>query len=135
MVTRSGTSSILRDIDDKTIAESARRGVALSELTRQYAREFFEDMATLRMFPADHYPRATEHVDDMLDLTRKLVAAGLAYEMQRSVYFDISKVPAYGKLSRVDRAKIRRARPSTWTTTTKRMRTTSRSSGAPTWPS
>jgi cysteinyl-tRNA synthetase len=97
----------LTDVDDKTIAESARRGVRLEELTDRYAREFFEDVATLRMFPADHYPRATEHVPEMIDLTERLCAAGFAYERQRSVYFDISKLPGYGRLSRVDRTKIK----------------------------
>jgi cysteinyl-tRNA synthetase len=97
----------LTDIDDKTIGESARRGVRLDELTGQYATEFYSDMSALRMFPADHYPRATEHVDDMAEMTRKLIKAGVAYEMQRSVYFDISKFSGYGKLSRVDVSKIR----------------------------
>jgi cysteinyl-tRNA synthetase len=97
----------LTDIDDKTIIESSRQGVRLEELTGRYATEFFNDMAELRMFPADHYPRATEHVDDMIDLTRRLVEAGVAYEMQRSVYFDISKLDSYGKLSRVDLSKIK----------------------------
>ena len=97
----------LTDIDDKTIAESSRRGVTLGELTGGYATAFFEDVSALRMFPADHYPRATEHVEDMLAMTRRLVAGGLAYEMQRSVYFDISKFPAYGKLSRVDLSGIK----------------------------
>jgi cysteinyl-tRNA synthetase len=97
----------LTDIDDKTIAESARRGVSLGELTGEYAREFFDDVAALRMFPADHCPRATEHVDDMVHLAQRLVHAGLAYERQRSVYFDISRFPGYGCLSGVDRTKIR----------------------------
>jgi cysteinyl-tRNA synthetase len=92
----------LTDVDDKTIAESARRGVRLDELTGQYAAEFFQDVATLRMFPADHYPRATEHVDDMIALTKGLVDKGLAYERQRSVYYDISRFPGYGRLSKVD---------------------------------
>lgn len=92
----------LTDVDDKTIAESARRGVRLEELTGTYAAEFFQDVATLRMFPADHYPRATEHVEDMVAMTRALVDKGLAYERQRSVYFDIRKFPGYGRLSRVD---------------------------------
>jgi cysteinyl-tRNA synthetase len=92
----------LTDVDDKTIAESARRGVRLDELTGLYATEFFEDVATLRMFPADHYPRASEHVEDMVAMTRKLVDAGLAYEMQRSVYYDISRFPGYGRLSKID---------------------------------
>jgi len=97
----------LTDIDDKTIEESARRGVRLDELTSQYAAEFYDDMATLRMFPADHHPRATEHIDDMVQMTRELVEAGVAYEMSRSVYFDISKFSGYGKLSRVDLSKIK----------------------------
>jgi cysteinyl-tRNA synthetase len=97
----------LTDVDDKTIAESARRGIRLDELTDQYATEFFNDMTALRMFPADHYPRATEHVDEMVDMTRKLIDAGMAYEMQRSLYFDISKFPGYGKLSGVDPARIK----------------------------
>ncbi|HEY3353113.1 MAG TPA: cysteine--tRNA ligase [Polyangia bacterium] len=97
----------LTDIDDKTIAESGRRGVTLAELTGQYATEFYGDVAALRMFPADHYPRATEHVEDMLAMTRRLIGAGLAYERQRSVYFDIGKHAGYGKLSRVDLSKIK----------------------------
>ena len=97
----------LTDIDDKTIAESGRRGIRLEELTGQYATEFFDDMTALRMFPADHYPRATEHVDQMVELSRQLIEAGVAYEMQRSVYFDISKFKGYGKLSRVDPSKIK----------------------------
>ncbi|MDD5309291.1 MAG: cysteine--tRNA ligase [Deltaproteobacteria bacterium] len=97
----------LTDVDDKTIAESARRGVRLEELTGEYAAGFFEDMASLRMFPADHYPRATEHVDEMIDTTRRLIERGVAYEMQRSVYFALDKLPAYGRLSRVDRSKVR----------------------------
>ncbi len=97
----------LTDIDDKTIRESARRGVRLDELTGQYATEFYDDIATLRMFPADHYPRATEHVEDMVEMTRGLIKSGVAYEMQRSVYFDISKFSGYGKLSRVNLSKIR----------------------------
>jgi cysteinyl-tRNA synthetase len=97
----------LTDIDDKTIGESARRGVRLEELTGQFAKEFFDDMAALRLSPADHYPRATEHISDMVELTQKLVDKGLAYERHRSVYFDISGFAAYGRLSRVDRARIR----------------------------
>jgi cysteinyl-tRNA synthetase len=97
----------LTDIDDKTIGESARRGQRLDQLTDHYATEFYDDVATLRMFPADHYPRATEHVDDMIEMTQELTRAGLAYEMRRSVYFDISSFRGYGKLSKVDLSKIR----------------------------
>lgn len=97
----------LTDVDDKTIAASAREGVRLEELTGRYAGEFFQDVASLRMMPADHYPRATEHVEEMIGLTRRLVQAGVAYERQRSVYFDISKLAGYGTLSRVDLAGVK----------------------------
>lgn len=92
----------LTDVDDKTIAESARRGMRLEELTAHYADEFFRDVETLRMLPADRYPRATEHVDDMIAFTKGLVDKGLAYERQRSVYFAIGRLPGYGRLSKVD---------------------------------
>ncbi|MBM4396389.1 MAG: cysteine--tRNA ligase [Deltaproteobacteria bacterium] len=97
----------LTDVDDKTIAESARRGVRLDELTAEHAQAFFEDVAALRMAPADQYPRATEHVTDMVDVTRRLVEAGFAYEMQRSVYFDISRLEGYGRLSGMDPGRVR----------------------------
>jgi cysteinyl-tRNA synthetase len=97
----------LTDIDDKTIDASAKAGTTLDDLTGRFATAFFDDMKALGMWPADEYPRATGHVDDMVALTRRLVDAGLAYERQRSVYFDISAFPAYGRLSRVDTAKVR----------------------------
>lgn len=97
----------LTDIDDKTIEASAKAGVTLGELTTKFASAFFEDMAALRMWPADEYPRATDHVEDMINLTRRLIEAGLAYERHRSVYFDISAFSAYGRLSCVDPSKIK----------------------------
>ena len=96
----------LTDVDDKTIAESQRRGVRLEERRGQYAREFFDDVAALRMFPADHYPRATEHVgEDRAD--GAAVRGRVRLRAAASVYFDIGKLPAYGRLSRVDRSKIK----------------------------
>ncbi|MHB8765229.1 MAG: DALR domain-containing protein, partial [Deferrisomatales bacterium] len=56
---------------------------------------------------AAEYPRASDHLDDMVRLTQRLVDAGFAYEKSRSVYFDITRFPEYGKLSRVDLEKIR----------------------------
>ncbi|MGC9318351.1 MAG: cysteine--tRNA ligase [Armatimonadota bacterium] len=91
----------ITDVDDKTIAGAEREGVSLSEYTEQYTDYFFEDLATLRIHPAWKYPRATEHIPQMLDVVKTLVEKGHAYEHEGSVYFDISSYPDYGKLSGV----------------------------------
>ncbi len=91
----------ITDVDDKTIAGAEREGVSLGEYTAKYADYFFEDLQTLRIEPAWKYPRATEHIEQMLDVIRTLVDKGHAYEQDGSVYFDISSYPRYGRLSGV----------------------------------
>ncbi|OPX20797.1 MAG: cysteine--tRNA ligase [Desulfobacca sp. 4484_104] len=97
----------LIDLDDKTIQGAAAAGKPLTEFTQHYAQELFKDLAALRLKPATAYARATEHINDMLALTRRLMDRGYAYEKLRSVYFDISRFKEYGKLSRIDLSKIR----------------------------
>ncbi len=92
----------ITDIDDKTIDASLAQGEALKSLTDRYAEAFLDDVATLNVLPASCYPRASEHVQDMIDLAQRLIDAGYAYVKHGSVYFDISKLPSYGRLSRVD---------------------------------
>ncbi len=84
------------DLDDKTIAASAEAGEKLQDFTQRFEKFFFQDIDHLRVLPADHYPRASEHVSDMLSMTEKLVEAGYAYEMLKSVYFNIGKLDKYG---------------------------------------
>lgn len=91
----------ITDVDDKTIARSLREGIALGEYTERYTRLFFEGLETLRVQPAWKYPRATEHIPQMLSLVDTLVKRGHAYERDGSVYFDISSFPQYGRLSGV----------------------------------
>lgn len=91
----------ITDVDDKTIRDSAAAGMTLGDFTRQYEQVFFEDLETLRVEPASIYPRATEHVEEMIDLTKSLVERGHGYEVDGNVYFRISSLPAYGKLSGV----------------------------------
>lgn len=91
----------LTDVDDKTIAGARRAGLPLREYTDQYTQAFFDDLATLRVEPAWKYPRATEHIQQMLDLVSTLLEKGHAYEVEGSVYFDISSFSGYGKLSGV----------------------------------
>ncbi len=89
----------ITDVDDKTIRGSQAEGVSLGEYTAKYADYFLQDLETLRIQPAWKYPRATEHIDQMLDVVKQLIEKGYAYETEGSVYFDISAYPDYGKLS------------------------------------
>ena len=97
----------ITDLDDKTIRGSRNAGMELAEFTQQHIDAFHRDMEVLGVAPAHKYPRASEHVSDMVALAEKLVIKGFAYEKLRSLYFDISKFSEYGSLSRIDLDKIR----------------------------
>jgi len=91
----------ITDVDDKTIRGANLRGVALGEYTQKYQEAFFEDLRTLRILPADVYPRATEHIPEMVAIIRGLLEKGYAYRKEGSIYFSIAKFPAYGRLSKI----------------------------------
>ncbi len=91
----------LTDVDDKTIKGSRREGIPLKDYTTKYAEIFFSDLKALNILPATHYPRATDHIPQMVELIKKLLDKGVAYESDDGVYFSVSKFPDYGKLSRV----------------------------------
>ena len=97
----------INDLDDKAINGSENAGVGLKEFTEANISQFEEDLSILGVIPADAYVRASEHVDDMVALGEKLVQKGLAYEKLRSLYFDISRLDAYGRLSGIDINKIK----------------------------
>lgn len=97
----------ITDLDDNTILAAESTGRAMSELCAQHEAEFHEDLRALGIKPASAYARASESVDDMIDLTRSLVEKGFAYEKNHSVYFNISRVERYGELSGKDLGKIR----------------------------
>jgi len=97
----------ITDLDDKTIEGSEREGAALDDFTNNHIETFKKDLTALSIKHAAEFPRASRHVDDMVDLARKLVAKGYAYEKLRSLYFDISHFQDYGKLSNIDINKIR----------------------------
>ena len=94
----------ITDVDDKTIRGAKARGVSLREYTEVYIQSFFDDIRALNILPADHYPRATDHIPEMVRLVRGLLDKGFAYEKVGSVYFSIAKFPAYGRLSKIDLA-------------------------------
>ena len=97
----------ITDLDDKTIQGAEASGEEVTTFTQRYYHEFLKDMDTLNIKRATNYPMASEHVEEVIDITQKLLEKGFAYERLRSVYFDISRFKGYGKLSRVDLDKIR----------------------------
>jgi cysteinyl-tRNA synthetase len=97
----------ITDLDDKTINGSKKAGEKLSEFTEKQIQSFKEDLAILGIKPAEKYPRASEHISDMVSLAEKLTKKGFAYEKLRSLYFDISRFSKYGRLSGIDLNKIK----------------------------
>jgi cysteinyl-tRNA synthetase len=98
----------LTDVDDKTIRGAAEKGVSLEEFTAPFIASFFEDLKTLNVQPATHYPRATAYIGQMIGIIARLVEKGFAYESDGSVWFRLAADDDYGKLSgfKVDSARV-----------------------------
>ncbi len=89
----------LTDVDDKTIRGAAEAGLSLREYTDRFIEAFFEDLDTLRVERAEHYPRATDYIPQMVELVKRLEERGHTYRSEGSIYYRISTFPGYGKLS------------------------------------
>ena len=97
----------LTDVEDKIINDAAQRGVDIIAVTAPAAEAFLDDLKALAIRPADVYPRATAHINDMIDVIRRLIERGHAYERDGSVYFAIGSFPQYGRLSRIELDAVR----------------------------
>jgi cysteinyl-tRNA synthetase len=97
----------LTDVDDKTIRGARAEGLSLRDYTEPFIRAFFDGLRTLRIEPADHYPRATDHIPEMVRLIQGLLDKGVAYRKDGSIYFNIAKFPGYGKLSGINPEDLR----------------------------
>ncbi len=97
------------DVDDKTIKASNAKRIPLKEHTKRYIDAFFEDIVTLNIRKAEHYPRATDHIREMVALVKRLLEKGYAYRGDDgSIYYDVSKFEQYGKLAKI---KVEELRP------------------------
>ncbi len=92
----------LTDIEDKIIRDSQQAGLSLDAFTATYKQAFFEDLRTLNIEAAEVYPAATEHIVEMVDLIKRLLDRGYAYEVEGSIYYRIDRFPTYGKLAHLD---------------------------------
>lgn len=92
----------LTDVDDRIIQESIAAGKSIQEYTAVYTQAFLEDAAALRLERPERLIKATDHIQDMVELIQRLEARGHTYRSEGSVYFRISTFPEYGKLSHID---------------------------------
>ncbi|HTD82603.1 MAG TPA: cysteine--tRNA ligase, partial [Gemmatimonadaceae bacterium] len=98
----------LTDVDDKIIKAASEQGRSIAEITAPITKIFHADRAFLRIQDAELYPKATDHIPEMIEIVRRLVDNKLAYKADDgSVYFAIDKLKGYGKLSRLDTREVK----------------------------
>ena len=101
----------ITDVDDKTIRGANAKGVGLEDYTKPFIEAFARDRDILAILPADVYPRATAHIEEMVGLIEILLEKGFAYQKDGSIYFAIDKFPAYGRLSKINLEDLRPGQP------------------------
>jgi cysteinyl-tRNA synthetase len=85
--------------EDKMIAAARKEGKQPLEIAAFYTEAFRDDEAKVNILPAHVFPKATEHVPEMIAITQRLMAKGLAYNVDGTIYYDVSEFKEYGKLS------------------------------------
>jgi L-cysteine:1D-myo-inositol 2-amino-2-deoxy-alpha-D-glucopyranoside ligase len=94
------------DIDDDILRRARSEGKDWQALGNQWTAHFIQDMMSLNMLPPSHFPRATDYISEIQEWVQKLLDAGVAYEVQGSVYFHIDSYPGFGKLNRLSRSEM-----------------------------
>jgi cysteinyl-tRNA synthetase len=97
----------LTDVEDRIIKKAADKGITIDEFTEPYIEAFFEDLDTLRIERAEQYPRATQHIFEMVSLIEILNEKGHTYVADGSTYFRIASFPRYGALAHLDAAGLK----------------------------
>ncbi len=89
----------LTDVDDKIIKRSREQNEDFNEFAEKYITAFFDDLEKLKLMKADIYPKATEHMDDIIRMIESLEDKEFAYNIDGNVFYDVSRFKEYGKLS------------------------------------
>lgn len=89
----------LTDVDDRIIKKSINENKTAKEVSEFYSDRFFEDIAKLNIKPATEFPKATQHISEMIEMISDLEKKGFAYNVEGNVFFNVSKFKEYGKLS------------------------------------
>lgn len=90
----------ITDLDDKIIARAKEKNISWQKLSRQFEKEYFADVKTLKIKSVKKYARATEHIKEIISQVERLLEKGFAYKTDEGVYYDVSKFAEYGKLSK-----------------------------------
>ena len=96
----------LTDVDDDMLRKARETGEDYLALGNRHVTTFLTEMAALNWLPPDHYPRATDHIPQMVTMIGRLVDRGVAYAAEGNVYFSIDAWPAYGQLSHLSREEM-----------------------------
>ena len=88
------------DVDDKIINRATKENVTAEEISSKYIENYFRDFEELNVKRATNYPKATEHIEDIIEFIKKLMGKEMAYVTKNGVYFAVSKFSEYGKLSK-----------------------------------
>jgi len=94
------------DVDDKLIAESRKRNMTMAALAEEMTADYMRNLATMGVDTVDHFPRATDNMDEIIKITATLIEKGFAYASEGDVYFDVARDAHYGKLSNRDVASM-----------------------------
>src|SRR6267378_1967387 len=92
----------LTDVDDRIIANAAAQHVSVRDSTEKFVQAFFDDCKTLSIESPEHWVRATDNIDSMVQLIQRLQEKTYTYPSEGSIYYRIAKFPDYGKLSKID---------------------------------
>ena len=88
------------DVDDKIINKANSESKTAKEISTKYIKNYFNDFDRLNVKRATNYPKATEHIEDIIEFIKKLIVKDVAYTTKNGVYFSVSKFSEYGKLSK-----------------------------------
>ena len=88
------------DVDDKIINRAQNENLSAEDISNRYIQNYFRDFDRLNIKRATNYPKATEHIEDIIEFVQKLIEKEIAYVSKNGVYFSVSKFPEYGKLSK-----------------------------------
>src|SRR5579885_3024996 len=89
----------ITDVDDKLIAEAQARGIPMSAVAEEMTADYHRNLEAMGLDTIDHFPRATENIEEIIRFTKELIDRRYAYESNGDVYFEVGRDPGYGKLS------------------------------------
>ncbi|HVC97869.1 MAG TPA: cysteine--tRNA ligase [Pirellulales bacterium] len=92
----------ITDVDDKLIAESRKRAISMAAVAEEMTADYHRNLEAMGVDTVDHFPKATDHIGDIVEFTQTLIERGYAYVAEGDVFFEVGRDPEYGKLSRRD---------------------------------